>query len=244
MSDSQQALTGRPVSWNQLREKRYYWFVTPRWVYSWLVFWSQSWSFLRILDAAGKFVIVFAIAQWFLEAGDRAKERHYKAWDIVNTARGSTGDGGRRDALQDLNNDGVSLADAPLSKAYLIGVKLPGATLNGATLSDTNLVEASLANANLSLADLTGANLAGAKLNGANLGSAKLIDANLIGANLAGTKLGLADLTGANLLGASLFGADLAGATTDGAMFCRTLMPDGSTNNGSCAGASEPSASK
>ncbi|WP_081851256.1 pentapeptide repeat-containing protein [Bradyrhizobium sp. URHD0069] len=236
MSDAQKVLPVRPVSWARLRtEQRGCWRSAPQWAYSWLVFWSQQWSFLKILDAAGKFVIIVAIVQWFLESGNRAKERHYRAWEIVNSARGAAGDGGRKDALQDLNADGVSLANAPLSNAYLIGIKLQRAILIGASLSETNLLEASLANANLFLADLTNANLARAQLQGADLGSAKLINANLIGANLNEAKLASANLTGANLLGASLFKADLTGTTVDQATFCRTLMPNGTTNNTSCA---------
>jgi len=236
MSNAQEVSPIRPANWAKLRtERRPYWRTAPKWAYSWLVFWSQQWSFLKVLDAAGKFVIIVAVVQWFLESGDRAKERHYRAWAIVNSARGAAGDGGRRDALQDLNADGVSLANAPLSNAYLIGVKLQRAVLSGATLSDTNLLEASLANAELFLADLTNANLARAQLQGARLDSAKLINANLIGANLNEAKLTSADLTGANLLGASLFKADLTGATVDGATFCGTLMPNGITNNTNCA---------
>jgi hypothetical protein len=235
MSDLDRDLPVRPISWSKFRtERRPYWRTAPQWSYSWLVFRSQQWSFLKILDAAGKFVIIVALIQWVLEAGDRAKERHYRAWNIVNSARGATGDGGRRDALQDLNSDSVSLANAPLSNAYLIGIKLPGALLMGATMSDTNLVEATLTKANLFLADLTNANLARAQLPGADLSSAKLVNANLIGANLNDAKLPSANLTGANLLGASLFNADLTGATLDQTTFCRTLMPNGTTNNTNC----------
>ena len=45
--------------------------------------------------------------KWQLEADDRDKERHYRAWELINAARGSTGDGGRRDALEDLNRDNI-----------------------------------------------------------------------------------------------------------------------------------------
>jgi hypothetical protein len=218
MSDVQKDLSVHPVSWSKLRMQRpRYWLDVPQWAYLWIVFWSQQWSFLRILDAAGKFVIVVALFQWFSESGNRVKERHYRAWDIVNSARGSTGDGGRRDALQDLNNDGVALANAPLSDAYLIGINLSRAMLNGASLKN--------------------ANLAGAQLQGADLGTANLVNANLIGANLSEANLVAADLTGANLHGASLFKADLKETTIVQTSFCQTLMPDGTTNNKNCQAA-------
>ena len=96
---------------------------------------------IEFLEYAGKLTVVAAVIsgawsgiQWQLEADNRTKERHYRAWELINSARGSTGDGGRKDALQDLNRDGVSLAAAPLEKAYL-----PGVSLEGANLSDANL---------------------------------------------------------------------------------------------------------
>jgi hypothetical protein len=211
------------------------WLGVPEWAYSWIVFWSEQWTLLKILDAAGKFVIVIALGQWFFEAGSRKKDQHYRAWQIINSARGGTGDGGRLDALQDLNKDGVSLASAPLSNAYLIRIDLQGAELKGAVLSGANLVEAELSQSNLFLADLTNATLAGANLESADLSSAKLINANLAGADLRGAKLVGADLTGAKLIGANLLNADLAQATREGSNFCGSLMPDGSVNRADCS---------
>jgi pentapeptide repeat protein len=92
----------------------------------------------------------------------------------INSARGSTGDGGRRDALQDLNDGNVSLVAAPLSQACLRGVKLPGATL-----SEAVLVEANLSGADLSGADLSGVNLREADLREADLRGTTLFEADL-----------------------------------------------------------------
>jgi hypothetical protein len=72
-----------------------------------------------LLELAGKCTVLVVAIFWVLEADSRAKERHYRAWDLINAARGSSGDGGRKDALQDLNKDRVSLAAAPLEKAWL-----------------------------------------------------------------------------------------------------------------------------
>ena len=58
--------------------------------------------------------------------------------------------------------------------------------------------------------------------------------ANFTGAELAGANLQGADLGGACLVGANLLGADLAGANLKGAIFCQTLMPDGSFNDQDC----------
>ena len=89
------------------------------------------------------------IERLFLEAGDRAKERHYRAWDLINSARGSTGDGGRKDALQDLNKDRVSLARAPLDRANLVKINLEGALLMEANLEGAHLEGAHLEQAKL-----------------------------------------------------------------------------------------------
>ena len=70
MSDLQAATLSRPPSWSQFNAqcKDKTLLTTSAWLYSWLVYWSEQWTLLRVLDAAGKFVIVIAVAQWFLES--------------------------------------------------------------------------------------------------------------------------------------------------------------------------------
>jgi hypothetical protein len=218
---------------------------------------TQGWAFLAALEHAANLLavlsVIIAAGLWIWEADDRDKQKHYRAWELINSARGSTGDGGRRDALQDLNEDKVSLIAAPLAKAYLAAVQLPSAKLIGA-----DLTEAILTNANLIGAILTNANLAEAELIGATLTRANLTNSNLFNTNLFGTDLSEADLTGANLVRANLTGADLTGAKliatdlteanlvraklvgTNLAIFCRTRMPDGTVNNRHCPPEPEP----
>jgi hypothetical protein len=86
---------------------------------------------------------------------------------------GVDGDGGRRPALEDLNQDQEALAAAPLSKAGLFEVQLPAAQrqaadLAGAILSKANLSKATLLEANLSEDTLAGSNLTEANLSRAN----------------------------------------------------------------------------
>jgi hypothetical protein len=118
------------------------------------------------------------------------KAANYQAWSVVNTAQGKGGSGGRIDALQDLNRNGVSLAGVRLDGAWLVGIALPGAQLGHASLRDTNLTGADLQGANLEAADLTSADLRGADLRGAFLKAATLV----------GAQLGTADLRGADLV--------------------------------------------
>ncbi len=164
---------------------------------------------------------------WLLEADDRTKAKHYRAWELINSARGSSGDGGRINALQDLNEDGVSLAAAPLEKAYLRGVRLPGADLRGANLSEADLTGADLRDANLFEADLNGATLTATDLSDAQLSKANLAGADLSGdavlrrvskewkqkvvdpANLTRAVLSFTMLDGARFTGAKLTGTDL-----------------------------------
>lgn len=117
------------------------------------------------------------------------KAANYQAWQVVNSAQGKGGSGGRIDALQDLNRNGISLAGVRLDGAWLEGIQLPGAHLPHASLREVNLSGANLQGANLLAADLTDANLVGANLRGAFLK----------GATAKGTQFGTADLAGADL---------------------------------------------
>jgi hypothetical protein len=72
--------------------------------------------------------------------------------------------------------------------------------------------------------NLSGQNFKGANLGGANFSGATLINANFSSANLDKTCF----------VGANLRGARMAGTNTGTVIFCRTTMPDGSTNDSGC----------
>ncbi len=189
--------------------------------------WLGSLAIFQLLEYAGRLTVLVAVIFYFVEAPERRKQAQYQAWQLINSAQGQTGSGGRIEALQDLNKNQVSLAGVAAPKAYLAEITLhradlfdadlQGADLSGADLSEADLFEASLQGADLSEADLHGASLWGASLQGAylpraNLQGADLQGANLGGANLGGASLGGANLGGANLGGATLHGTDLRGA--------------------------------
>ncbi|MDZ3837640.1 MAG: pentapeptide repeat-containing protein [Rhodospirillales bacterium] len=116
----------------------------------------------RVFTAAefAAFVVaLWTFAAWLCEGEDRATERRYRAWELINSAAGKPGDGGRTDALQNLVKDNRPLA---------------GATLDNAHLPEINLGEADLSNASMQSARLYGADLGGAVLNGADLRDADL----------------------------------------------------------------------
>lgn len=159
------------------------------------------------------------------------KLAHYQAWQIINASEGKAYSGGRIDALQDLNKDGVSLAGLNVKGAILTGINLKSANLSYANLSDikleignlsgssffgANLSGAYFAYTDLSNADFSYANLRKAILaQGTNLSNAKLEEADLRGSHLASPNLENANLDSANLKGASLAGANLTGANLE-----------------------------
>ncbi len=192
-----------PPSWAEWseahRDSYWHYFLVVEWAMEWVAYALGRWAFVRILEYAGRFTILVVVVAWVaegpqreLERENRIKEKHYRAWELIYTAAGNSGDGGRIAALQDLNEDGVSLAGAPLAGAYLVGLNLPEANLRGA--------------------DLTAAVLYRARLSGAYLSGGQLNWADMRGADLTGADLRGADFTGARLHGARLAGADLSGA--------------------------------
>lgn len=134
------------------------------------------------------------------ERAEQRKSRHYQAWQVLNSAAGKAGNGGRSDALRDLNADRVSLTYVDISGAWLPQVQMENANLFGADLDSATLIAANLRDADLAQAQLAGA---------------QLISADLVGADLAGATLAGADLTCADLRGADLSGADLTNANLE-----------------------------
>jgi len=218
----------KPEEWRYRRAAAKYAILRPimwvEWITEWVVHFLRRWAFIEFLEYAGRFSVLVAVFFYVTGHGDRLKEKHYQAWQVINAAQGKPGTGGRIDALQDLNNDGVSLAGVDLSgRARLRKIRLPGADLKealftGATLDSADLHGAKLQGATLSGADLRRANLQGADLTGAGLDSANLYGALLQGAILvAGASLKHCILAEANFSGASVWQADFSGADLMGA---------------------------
>lgn len=167
-----------------------WWLYSSEWACEWISFYCSRLAIFQILEYIGRIItvvsVLVAVTMYFYEAPDRLKQKHYRAWELINSARGSTGDGGRIDALQDLREDQVSLAAAPLSNAFLMrigpGGEQKGINLKGAVLTAACLNNAFLENADLSDAHLERANLSDARLDGANFSRANLGGANLSGA--------------------------------------------------------------
>ena len=203
----------RPEPWSQWKQRvRMRWLdplLALEYVWEWIAFLLSNWSFLEVLEYLGSFSVLVAVIFYYSETGDRIKQKHYQAWQVINTAQGKGGSGGRIEALQELNKDGVPLVGVDLSSAFLQGVRLEKADLHRANLNAADLRGAVLRGSNLEFADLRSANLRGADLYALDLANAYLTDADLVDANLRN-----ADLTSAKLDSADLTGAKLEGVKT------------------------------
>src|ERR1700759_4115500 len=168
----------RPQPWSRHRERaKYRWlipFIAIEWVWAWLAYWLSGWAFLEVLEYFGTLSLLLAVVSYFSESKDRLKQKHYQAWQVINSAQGKGGSGGRIDALEELHADGVPL----------VGVDVSGAFLQGVDLSRANLLRA-----NFRAADVRGGNLNGAQMQYVDLASANFRDAALRKADLRNSDL-------------------------------------------------------
>jgi hypothetical protein len=198
----------RPNPWSYYRGEARQPVLVPlhwlEWACRWLVYWLSGWAFLEVLEYIGTLSIFFAVISYFAESGDRTKQKHYQAWQVINTAQGKGGAGGRIDALEELNRDKVPLVGVDVSDAFLQGLDLNGGDLARSNFSSADVRGGSFKTARLEFANLASANIRNGNFQNADLRNATLQDADLQGANL-----GDADLEGADLSKADLRNADL-----------------------------------
>lgn len=223
MSDSE-----KPRSWTGHKQSiKHKWlvpFTLPGWLCKRLSYFLDQWAFLRIVGHIGRLIIFIAVIYYFMgaderrmQAEDQRKAKHYQAWQVINTAYGKPGTGGRVDALHDLYRDGVSLVGMDLSNAFLPELRLTRANLRRVSFDGADLYRANFAGADLRQANFSGANLSGVNLTGANLRDAKLIGTDLGGVDFSGADLWGVNLSGAYLHGVNLIGADLRAVDLTGA---------------------------
>ena len=231
----------RPESWHERTEHVAAWtlpFWAVEWLFEWIAYFLSNWAFLEVLEYLGTFSVLVGVILYFSEAGDRIKLKHYQAWQVVNTAQGKGGSGGRIDALQELNADRIPLVGVDVSGAFLQGVRLRKANLRRSDFSAADLRDADFTAANLDDAYLVSANFRNGKLincalRGANLEQADLTGADLAGADLSAAKLAEADLSNANLEGihweqiANIAKADIQGVKNAPAGFVAWALAHG-----------------
>jgi hypothetical protein len=201
----------RPEPWgHHLARLKHAWLLplhAIEWGWAWLAYWLSGWAFLEVLEYLGTLSLLVAVISYFSEGSDRLKQKHYQAWQVINSAQGKGGSGGRIEALEELVADKVPLVGVDVSAAFLQGVDLSRAELLRANFQAADLRTAKFERARMEYAILTSANLRNASLEEADLRDASLQDADLYGADLRG-----ADLAGTNLSRADLRHADLRDA--------------------------------
>src|SRR5580698_2034848 len=200
----------RPIPWTDRRARvRHRWLVplvALDFAWEWLAFLLSNWSFLEVLKYLGSFSVLIGVIFWFSESGARIQQRHYQAWQVINTAQGKGGSGGRIEALQELNADRIPLTGVDASSAFLQAVRLAHANLTRSNFSSADLRDSDLRFADLTWADLHYANLRNSSFEHARFDHADLRDCDFTGARLAEARFDGADLTNADLRAADLRG--------------------------------------
>jgi hypothetical protein len=200
----------RPAGWHEYRQTiRHGWTVPVHWIewsLQWTAYFLSQWAFLEVLEYLGVLSVLFGVIAYISETGDRTKQKHYQAWQVINTAQGKGGSGGRIEALHELNADKVPLVGVDVSGAFLQGVELRRANLLRANLDAVDLRDSMLESATLAYCDAHSANFRRANLRNADLHDADLEGADFMGAMLAGV-----DFAGADLRDVDLRQTDLAG---------------------------------
>ncbi|WP_377475683.1 MAG: pentapeptide repeat-containing protein [Microcoleus anatoxicus] len=140
-----------------------------------------------------------------------------QGWEVVDLYK----DGWR-------DYSGMNLEGIVAEREYLIDIDLSGSDLHSSILQGCELSGVNLSNANLENANLSSTCLVGTNLSNANLANANLWYADLSGANLENANLNNVNLVKTNLTGTNFFAAQWQNINTESALFCHTIMPDGS----------------
>ena len=146
-----------PAEWAEFKARAWHRCLVPfcrlSWASAWAAYYLGKWPLIELLEYLGSFSILFAAIFYFAGAPDRLKQKHYQAWQVINSAAGKGGNGGRIDALQELNDDHVALIGVEATNAYLEGVRLDKAEARRANFSSSDLRRARFQRANLEDAD-------------------------------------------------------------------------------------------
>jgi hypothetical protein len=198
----------RPKSWQEQRQHKLSRWAYPirasNWVLEWVAWALGGWVFLEVLEYLSMFSVLVAVIFYFSESGARTKQRHYQAWQVIDAAQGKGGNGGRIEAMQELNHDGVSLVGIQSDNAFLFRIRLRGGQLDRCDMDSSDLRESVFDRATLTFCNFQSANFRGASLANADLTDAELQDADFTAANLSHANLTRADMSRADLRNADL----------------------------------------
>ncbi|NEU82246.1 pentapeptide repeat-containing protein [Nostoc sp. UIC 10630] len=133
----------------------------------------------KLLGQLQNIGVLSAALLFFWDTFDRKKQLERQAWQLIDSAQGSETSGARRQAIEDLYQEGADITGLDADGADLRGINLSGADLTGASFKN-----AILEGANFERAILTTANFEGANLRGANFKKATLLVTNFTRSNL------------------------------------------------------------
>src|SRR5258708_33636886 len=87
-----------PAPWREFRQRALHRYLLPlycaNWLGEWTAYFLGKWSIFEVLEYVGSFSILLAVIFYFADAGDRTKQKHYQALQVINTAQGKGGSGG------------------------------------------------------------------------------------------------------------------------------------------------------
>ncbi len=193
----------RPESWATRKQRISSAWALPfskmEWGLEWVAFLLSNWKLLEVLEYLSSLSVLAAVLFYFSESGDRTKQKHYQAWQVINTAQGKGGSGGRIEALQELNADRVPLIGVDVSGAFLQGIRM-----GGARLLRSNFSAVDARNGAFRLSDFTDADLRSSNFRQSDFYDARFVRCDMDDADFWG-----ADLTEADLAQASLERTDL-----------------------------------
>jgi hypothetical protein len=205
----------RPAAWGEYRTRARRWwtrpFVAVDWVWEWAAHFLSNWAFLEALEYLSSFGVLVAVIFYFAESGERSRQRHFQMWQVMNTAQGKGGSGGRIEALEELNHDHVPLVGVDVSGAFLRGVKLHKAELLRANFRAVDARDGEFSEADFSFAEMQSGNFRNGKFAHALLRDADCSDGDFSSADFSGVDLSRADFSNADLRGADLRDAQWKG---------------------------------
>jgi uncharacterized protein YjbI with pentapeptide repeats len=135
----------------------------------------------KLLGQVQNIGVLSAAILFLLDTRDRKKQLERQAWQLIDGAQGSETSGARRQAIEELYEEGADITGLDADGADLRGINLSGANCN---LTRASFKNAILDEANFEGANLKEANFTGAKLRGANFKGACLWGANFTRADL------------------------------------------------------------
>jgi hypothetical protein len=207
----------QPLEWWDYKSRAKHTWTVPLvavdWVWEWVAHFLSNWAFLEALEYLSSFGVLVAVIFYFAESGERTRQRHLQMWQVINTAQGKGGSGGRIEALQELNHDHVQLVGVDVSGAFLRGVKLEKAELLRANFSAADARDGDFAEADFSFAELRSANFRDGRFAKALLRDADCTEVDFTSTDLSGADLARADLSDADLRFADLQGVQWKGIT-------------------------------